>query len=133
MAVKLSIVAVLKAALDSALTNSKRLLPLQRLKDSTDIQRVYQQGKKLNSPHGRLFFCANQSDYARLCISVGKKQVAKAVARNRIKRIIRESFRHHQTLLGKVDIFFVVFKSMATLDNSTMRQFVDKQWQRLAH
>jgi len=48
---------------------------------------------------------------ARLGLAISKKHCRKATARNRIKRIVRESFRHHQAHLGNLD--FVVINSPA--------------------
>ena len=48
----------------------------------------------------------NVEPQARLGLAIAKKSVRKAVHRNRIKRIIRESFRHHKAQI--IDFDFVV-------------------------
>lgn len=51
----------------------------------------------------------NNLDYPRLGIIVAKRQFPRAVARNAIKREIRESFRLRSELLPSVDIVVQVF------------------------
>lgn len=46
----------------------------------------------------------NGLDYSRLGMIVPKKILATAVARNRVKRLIRESFRLNQTALAGLDV-----------------------------
>lgn len=103
----------------------------QRLSDNIEIRQVYQKGKKINATYANVFFYQNQFSYPRLCISVGKRQISKAVQRNRIKRVIRESFRLHQSKLFNLDIVIVAFKDILTLDNNQLKQLIDTQWKRL--
>ena len=48
---------------------------------------------------------------ARMAIAVPKKLLKSAVARNRIKRVVREAFRAHATLKVAQAHFLVTFKS----------------------
>lgn len=48
---------------------------------------------------------------ARLGIVVAKKNVRLAVARNKIKRVLRETFRQQQQLLNGLDVVVVVKKN----------------------
>jgi len=56
--------------------------------------------------------------HARLGLIVGKRGVAKAHERNRIKRVIRGYFRQQQQELAPLDI---VIQVMAELDNAELR------------
>jgi len=51
-----------------------------------------------------LLAAPNGLDYARLGLIVPKKIIATAVGRNRVKRLIRESFRLNQTQLAGLDV-----------------------------
>ena len=68
---------------------------------------------------------------SRLGLVIGKKSIKLAVERNRVKRQIRESFRHHQQELKGWDIVIVARKGIAEqLNNELAKQF-SKLWQRL--
>lgn len=74
----------------------------------------------------------NGLDHPRIGMVIGKKSVKLSVERNRLKRLIRESFRLHQEFLGGWDIVVVARKGMSDSDNvETSRQF-SKFWKRLA-
>ena len=68
----------------------------------------------LNLSHGPLRFRArkNRMAGARLGLVVTKKGTPKAYRRNRVKRLIRESFRHEAPTLPGVDIVVQVFAQM---------------------
>ncbi len=65
----------------------------------------------------------NKLQHARLGLVVTKKGNAKAVRRNRIKRIVRETFRHHQVNLGRYDI---VLQVMGPMDDVKLRYLVEE-------
>jgi ribonuclease P protein component len=52
----------------------------------------------------RLYAVETDGDSARLGLIIGKRQAKRAVDRNRIKRILRETFRTHYDVLPPFDI-----------------------------
>jgi ribonuclease P protein component len=74
----------------------------------------------------------NDLDHPRLGLVIGKKSVKLAVERNRLKRQIRESFRHNQDSLAGLDIVVVARKGLGDLDNAELAQQFSKLWKRLA-
>ena len=54
-----------------------------------------------------LLALANDRGNPRLGLVISRKAAGAAVARNRIKRLVRESFRHTQTQLGGFDIVVI--------------------------
>ena len=77
------------------------------LAKSWEYQKVYKSGKRLKGQHFSLIFAPNDKEHNRLGISV--HGVKRAVRRNRIKRIIREFFRHnHNFIRPPVDVIFAV-------------------------
>jgi ribonuclease P protein component len=73
-----------------------------------EFERVYSQGKRLHGKGFTLVCRANGEGRSRIGISVHGK-IRGAVKRNRIKRIIRESFRLQNDLYpAAVDIVFAV-------------------------
>jgi ribonuclease P protein component len=63
-----------------------------------EYRRVYAQGQRLRGDHFSLIFLANEAGEDRLGISV--HGVKSAVRRNRLKRIVREFYRHHRAFIG---------------------------------
>ena len=59
-------------------------------------------------------------------MAITKKRIPRAVARNTIKRIIREQFRHKHPQLPALDLVFILKKSTKALDNNQMRQEIDE-------
>ncbi|MCR3800137.1 ribonuclease P protein component, partial [Pseudomonas aeruginosa] len=62
---------------------------------------------------------------------IGKKNVKLAVQRNRLKRLIRESFRHNQETLAGWDIVVIARKGLGELENPELHQQFGKLWKRL--
>ena len=58
--------------------------------------RVFKQALRSRDPLFTVLCRCNNSDLARLGLAISKKHCRRAVGRNRIKRIVRESFRQHQ-------------------------------------
>ena len=74
----------------------------------------------------------NELDHPRLGLVIGKKSVKLSVERNRIKRVIRETFRLSQDDLVGWDIVVVARKGLGDLDNPELIQQFGKLWKRLA-
>lgn len=64
----------------------------EKLKKRWEFQRAYQKGSKYWNRYFVIYVLHTRSDRVRLGITVSKK-VGKSVQRNRVKRLIRESFR----------------------------------------
>jgi len=70
--------------------------------------------------------------YARLGVTVARRVSPRAVARNRIKRQIRESFRRHQHLLAGMSIVVTAQRAADIKANGELQSSLDKHWQRVA-
>jgi ribonuclease P protein component len=73
----------------------------------------------------------NGLGYARLGIIISKKNVRLAVARNRLKRLIREGFRLNRHKLWGLDIVILVKKGADSLERAALRAQVEGVWKRL--
>ncbi len=73
----------------------------------------------------------SQNDHPRLGITIAKNRVKKAHDRNRLKRVIRESFRHHQHFLPNVDIIVIGKSNLDTLSNHEFNELLNTLWKKL--
>lgn len=73
---------------------------------------------------------SNGLGFPRIGLAVSKRVSKRAVERNRIKRIVRESFRHHLHELGAIDYIVVARFSAAEQLNRVLRSELDNLWAR---
>lgn len=73
----------------------------------------------------------NQLDHPRIGFVISKKNVRRAVNRNKVRRIIRESFRLHQHTLPAVDIVILARKGVGDQSKDILHQAIAKCWYRL--
>jgi ribonuclease P protein component len=67
----------------------------------------------------------------RLGLAVSKKNARRAVDRNRIKRVIRESFRSNKGELGGVDYVVLNRKGTDSISNSILFDSLNHHWKKL--
>ncbi|MFT6094190.1 MAG: ribonuclease P protein component [Pseudohongiellaceae bacterium] len=63
---------------------------------------------------------------------IAKKNVGKAVQRNRIKRLIRQSFRTLKPTLNNLDLVVLARKDADKLENQAIVDQLNQLWQDLA-
>lgn len=74
----------------------------------------------------------NHLEVARIGFVLPKRRVRLAVARNLVKRIIREVFRREQSLLSGLDIVVMARDGLDRLDNPVLRAEIEQQFHYLA-
>lgn len=99
-----------------------------RLVSKKDFQSVFASPHKLSRPSLRFIFLTNQRLTARLGIVIGKHQVKRAVDRNRLRRVARESFRHYQQQLVGLDIVLIMQAGCLSLSKKALRERIDQSW-----
>ena len=72
-----------------------RFRPQERLRSGGEFQRVLRKGLRLDGPLFTLIAVENALGYGRLGLAASRR-LGGAVARNRAKRLLRESFRRHK-------------------------------------
>lgn len=105
----------------------RRFPDTSRIKTPPEFRRVFDRGRKVVGRHFVVFFRAHRGTHPRLGLAVGRR-VGNAVRRNRLKRLIRESFRHHQELFGPRDIVVVARSSAEKAPAEALRQDLDRCW-----
>jgi|TARA_R100001509_G_scaffold148104_1_gene105727 ribonuclease P protein component len=73
----------------------------------------------------------NEQPGHRLGLVVAKKNVRKAVQRNRIKRIAREVFRFQPSQPLNLDVIVLARRGLDELDNPALAKLLREQWSRL--
>lgn len=91
------------------------MLPLKnRLKKEKDFQRVFDRGRFINSDLISVRFLANGTDDTRVGFIVSKKVSKKAVLRNKVKRMLRETMRENmERMKGGFDMIITAKSKMS--------------------
>lgn len=110
------------------MSRSARFTRNQRLVKSAEFQRVFDQAFRCGSSAFTVLVRSGAPTGARLGLVISTRCARSAVGRNRLKRLIRESFRHNQERLAGLDIV-VIGKPGATRQlNTTLRALLDQHW-----
>jgi len=72
----------------------------------------------------------NNGDEARLGLAIGKKHCKHATGRNRLKRLVRESFRQHRDQLAGLDIVVLNQPAATTASNASLLASLAAHWKR---
>jgi ribonuclease P protein component len=100
-----------------------------RLLTPADFKQVFDAAAlKISSKEVLILARTNRHADPRLGLVIAKKHVRQANQRNRVKRIVRESFRH-QLNLGGWDVIVLARGGIAQFDNPTLRIQLDQLWQ----
>ena len=75
---------------------------------------------------------ASDASEARLGLVVPKRIAPRALDRNRVKRVARESFRHWRGTLPPLDLVLVAVSGAAGMSRAELRQGCDQLFGRLA-
>lgn len=70
--------------------------------------------------------------HGRLGLVIAKKYLRKAVDRNRIKRQIRESFRHSKQLIHGMDVVVLLRADIRPVSNTQLRAQLLQAWEQVA-
>ncbi len=87
---------------------------------------------KVAHPHLLLLARPNNFSHPRLGVIVAKKNIRHAVDRNRVKRVVRSTFRLSQNQLDSLDIVFLARQGIDALSPSEQTALLNKSWQRLS-
>ena len=108
----------------------------RRLLNAGDYRRVFEQAEfKVSDQHLLILARPSLHDHSRLGLVIAKKGIKLAVQRNRIKRIVRDSFRTLCTQSNEfalpLDIVILSRKGLGEIENDAVHRLISKQWARL--
>ena len=102
-----------------------------RLVSKADYRYVFGQPVRSGDRYFTVLARGNGLGFPRLGLAISRKAAKSAVVRNRIKRLIRESFRHHQQVLGGIDIVVVGRPQLGQQDNAALMASLERHWSKL--
>jgi ribonuclease P protein component len=103
----------------------------RRLLKSSDYTEVFDNNSvRVAHPNLLILSEPNGTETSRLGLVIGKKNVPTAVARNRIKRVVRECFRL-TPLPVPIDIVFLARKDLGKLSSAELPALIQQSWGRL--
>lgn len=98
----------------------------RRLVRKKQFERVFAQSHKVKVQNLTVLACPNDYSHPRLGLIISKRSTKTAVARNRIKRLTRETFRQLQHRLGRIDLIVMSHPKLAELDNANLNSLLAK-------
>ena len=101
----------------------------RRLLNKSDYDNVFNQAKKIVTSEFIVLYRENTIGHARLGLALSKKMIAKAHDRNRLKRMLRETFRTR--CLPAVDIVILARSGVAKVQNSIIIARLSTVWDKL--
>ena len=103
-----------------------------KLRKAIEFKRVFKKPVVSSDQFFKILARLNQEGNSRLGMAVSRQVDKRAVGRNRIKRVVRESFRHHYSV-EKVCLDIVVLprRETATICNKRLFRSLQGHWSRL--
>jgi ribonuclease P protein component len=102
-----------------------------RLLRPAEFRRVFQQARRVQDGNFTILARANGGLPARLGLAIARKQIRRAVDRNRLKRLIRESFRHRQADLQGLDLVVMARSQARQRSNGELSDALARLWRSL--
>jgi ribonuclease P protein component len=107
-------------------------LPAQRrLRRKPDFEAVYARGRRMGNGFFGVTARLNDEGRPRLGLAVASKMAGGSVERNRIRRVVRESFRLHQHELPAVDIVVSARARARGAGNHELRANIEELWRKV--
>ena len=100
-----------------------------RLLDAAAFKQVFD-AADIRVSHKYLLILAHRTarEIPRLGLVISRKNIRYAVNRNRVKRIMRETFRLNKACLERLDIVILARKGLDELSNRQLQDLLEQQW-----
>jgi ribonuclease P protein component len=110
-------------------TSLYRLQKENRLLNAAAFGRVFKKASRSRDKWFTVLCTRSDLDIARLGMAISKKNCRLATDRNRIKRVVRESFRQHQTDLQGLDVVVMNQVAAGQASNKELFASIARHWQ----
>ena len=98
-----------------------------------DFTQAFSGGIRLNAEVVTIIARPNGMSHPRLGLAVARRVVPLAVARHRLKRRVRESFRHNVERLGGLDVVVLARPGVEKMKPERLTNLLERLWERTAH
>lgn len=102
-----------------------------RLLQADAFKRVFQRAERLSDRYWTLLIRASEHTPPRLGLAISKKVAKRAVSRNRLKRIARETFRHAKPDLGSIDVVVMAKPHADSALTPELKRSLERHWRKL--
>jgi ribonuclease P protein component len=109
----------------------QRLPRCARLANATQFSNVFERAIRFSNRAFTVLARNNQRGHARLGLAISKRCASRAVARNRIRRVVRESFRTTRNDLPAVDVVVMCRPVATEMTNKELAAALEANWQRV--
>lgn len=103
-----------------------------RMNSPREFSRVFRLGQRTGGGGLTVITVENAVGYPRLGLAVAKKHLRLASQRNRLKRMIRESFRCNQSKLNGIDIVVLSRADVARREMTQIKSALERHWSTLS-
>ncbi len=97
-----------------------------RLLEASAYSRVFERRQRVGDPYFTLLWYRHGQGPARLGLAIARKQVRRAVDRNRLKRVARECFRQQREALHGIDLVVMARAEAAGADKARLRESLER-------
>jgi ribonuclease P protein component len=103
-----------------------------RLRRKSDFDAAYARGRRLGDGFFTVIAMPNELGAARLGLAVAVRAAGGAVARNRVRRVIRESFRLHQRSIPALDLVVSCRPRVREASAAALRESLAALWRQVS-
>lgn len=103
----------------------------RRLRSKKQFDRVFRRPVRSSDPLFTVLAKVGNLTHPRLGMAISVRSSGGAAGRNRVKRIVRESFRLNQHSLPAVDLIVMAKPGISDYGNPEIRSSLEGHWQRI--
>lgn len=111
--------------------NSEKFPRSARLLTPAQYSNVFSSPKKFYLKGLLALCCVNNEGNNRLGLAIAKKNLPKAVDRNRVKRLVRDTFRKQSCKDKGIDVVVLSRNPIVNMDNTQILKQLDILWRQV--
>lgn len=102
-----------------------------RITKPAEYREIFKSSRRYTESNLVILTRRNRAETARIGLAISNRWVNGSASRNRIKRLVRESFRHEKTRLMGFDIVVLARGDLQGLDNKQLTRSLERLWSNL--